>query len=410
MRVSYLTQPHEQLGIHLTKLLTSPPRPTQVVFVSAFVSLQTILRVKPLLLNLQENAVDVRLVLGTDLGGTSRETLQELLTWPTRVHLVRHRHPYHTFHPKIYLIERPSSGTIIVGSNNLTEGGLFRNYEGAVKVDYDLPADRKDYAVARESLQRFLDPSGPTTAPLTIDLLHTLVARGEIPSETEARNCRNRSPTPLTNTDAPPSPFGIEDIALPPPMLADVLGPLIRTIPSRTARTSASPAQPSLPSVPPAPADVFSPAAFYMTLPTLQGHSIPGEARIPLLALEMAPEFWGWRREYRKDQSPRRDSNRVYWNWRPLWRIWSVENPTHVKDQVVRMYMYENSSDFRFYAKPLVNAGADQGDLVRIRRISDDNGVEYECVLARKTTPEFADWLSYCTQSVRNSNRSFGYA
>lgn len=73
------------------------------------------------------------------------------------------------------------------------------------------------------------------------------------------------------------------------------------------------------------------------------------------------------------------------------------------------MYMYENSSDFRFYARPLVNAGADLGDVVRITRIAQPDA-EYECVLAKQGTPEFDLWLTFCTQPVRNSPRRFGYA
>lgn len=44
------------------------------------------------------------------------------------------------------------------------------------------------------------------------------------------------------------------------------------------------------------------------------------------------------------------------------------------------MYMNENSSDFRFYVRPLVNAGGDLAELVRIRRIAERDA-EYECVL-----------------------------
>jgi hypothetical protein len=155
--------------------------------------------------------------------------------------------------------------------------------------------------------------------------------------------------------------------------------------------------------------DALLPAAFYMTLPTLQGDNIPGEGRIPLEAIELAKEFWGWPDEYSKDVSPRSGVDRVYWNWRPKWRIWSVENPGDITTQEVRMYMYENSSDFRFYVRPLVNAGADLGDVIRIRRIADPDA-EFECILARRGTGEYIEWINSCTQPVRNSTRKFGYA
>ena len=86
-----------------------------------------------------------------------------------------------------------------------------------------------------------------------------------------------------------------------------------------------------------------------------------------------------------------------------------MEKPSDVAVQEVRMYMYENSSDFRFYVRPLVNAGADLGDVVRIRRVAQPEA-EYECVLARQGTSEYNEWIKYCTQVVRNSTRRFGYA
>ena len=154
--------------------------------------------------------------------------------------------------------------------------------------------------------------------------------------------------------------------------------------------------------------DAITPTSFYMTLPKLQGDNIPGEARIPLEALELAQEFWGWQEEYERDENPRGGQERVYWNWRPNWRIIDVEHPENAVVQEVRMYFYENSSDFRFYARPLVNAGADLGDLVRITRVAE-NDIEFECVLARQGTPQYKEWIEFCVNDVRNSPRKFGY-
>ena len=145
-----------------------------------------------------------------------------------------------------------------------------------------------------------------------------------------------------------------------------------------------------------------------MSLPTLQGPSIPGEARIPLAAIELAEQFWGWPDKYLRNESPRDGQARVYHEWKPVWRIWNVQRPQEAVEVAVRMYMYDNSSDFRFYARPLVNTGADLGDIVRIVRVAESS-VEFECALARTGTEEHASWAAYCTTNVRNSTRSFGY-
>ena len=416
MQVDYIAQPDTQLGVELLAMLDSDTPASRIVFVSAFVGLQTIMRMKHQLSDLKANGTNIRFTLGIDLNGTSQEVLKELLAWDLDVRVVKHRIPGHTFHPKLYLFEWDHEATIIVGSNNLTEGGFFRNYEGAVRVTYQLPAEEEQFGSACTELKRFLDPEGSTVYKLTSDFLDRLIARGDIPTEAEARIGRdvtNRVRASARNQGA--SLFGTEEIPLPPPLPANLLDRLTRDVRTRRrARQAAStqhasgPAMGGVLPIDDQVDDSLLPAAFYMTLPTLQGPSIPGEARIPLDAIEMAKEFWGWPDEYTKDVG--RSGNRVYWNWRPQWRIWSVENPSEVTVQGVRMYLYEESSDFRFYARPLVNAGANLGDIVRITRVSEPDGVEYECVLVRRTTPEYAQWIGYCTQAVQSSPRRFGYA
>ena len=419
MKVQYLAQPDTQLGLVLAEFLDLNPAPNVAVFVSAFVGLQTIMRVKNQILNLKTRGCDVRLVLGIDLGGTSHEVLEELLGWDVDVRIIKHRIPGHTFHPKLYFFQWNERAEIIIGSNNITEGGFFGNYEGAVRISYTLPQDSAAFDAACSELRRFLDPGGPTVYGLTLDFLRALITRGEVPTEAEARwgrdvsLSRKRASAKAITRDRPL--FGTEDIKPPPPLPANLLERLVREVRRRRQenRKTAEKTARKFPVVqPPLDAkadDVLLPAAFYMTLPTLQGPTIPGEARIPLEAIELAKEFWGWPDEYAKDVSPHTGAERVYWNWRPLWRVWSVEQPGDVAVQQVRMYMYENSSDFRFYARPLVNAGGNVGDVVRIRRLAQHDA-EYECILARQGTAAYTEWITYCTQPVRNSPRRFGYA
>lgn len=417
MNVNYIVQPDTQLGRVLSDMLDADPPASRIIFVSAFVSVQTIMRVKQQVLALKESRVDVRFVLGIDLGGTSQEVLKEILGWDIDVRIVKHRIPGHTFHPKLYLFEWTDHATIIIGSNNITEGGFFGNYEGAARVTYSLPEEADAFGNACGELDRFLQPVGPVVYQLTEEFLGELIARGDVPTEAEARKGRDvATKTKKASAEKGEPIFGTEDIAPPPPLPAYLLERLVKDV--RARRTAAKKAAKKKAVKKKAAAvlplddqvsDSLLPAAFYMTLPTLQGDNIPGEARIPLEAIELAKEFWGWPDEYSKEVSPRAGKDRVYWNWRPKWRIWSVEAPGDVATQEVRMYMYENSSDFRFYVRPLVNAGGNLGDVVRIRRIAQPNA-EFECVLARQGTPEHDEWIKSCTQAVRNSTRSFGYA
>jgi hypothetical protein len=410
MKVEYIAQPDTQFGKVLSAFLDSDPNPSRVVFVSAFVSVQTIMRVKQQVLDLKDAGASVRLVLGIDLGGTSQEALAEVLSWGIDCRIVNHRLPGHTFHPKLYMLEWEERAAIIIGSNNFTEGGLFNNYEGAAHITYEFPHDADDFNTACDELSRFLDPDGPVVKVLTDELLKDLIDRGDVPTEEEVRKSSFAWRKPKAKGGGKKdSLFGTEDFDPPPPLPADLLERLIKDVRKRRSTASKAPKKAAAKPIDDAVSDAVRPAAFYMTLPTLQGDNIPGEGRIPLEAVELAKEFWGWPDEYSKEVSPRSGQDRVYWNWRPQWRIWDVTAPGDVTTQEVRMYMYENSSDFRFYVRPLVNAGANLGDVVRIRRIAESDA-EFECVLARQGTPDFAEWIKSCTQPVRSSTRRFGYA
>jgi hypothetical protein len=70
----------------------------------------------------------VRVVVGMAGAGTSAEALSYLKAHCAEVHLF-HKHHRQTFHPKIYCFDGsgdpPAASRLIVGSSNLTGGGLF---------------------------------------------------------------------------------------------------------------------------------------------------------------------------------------------------------------------------------------------------------------------------------------------
>lgn len=407
MEIRFIAQPDVQLGRIVGQLFESSPPPEKIIFVSAFVGLQTILRFRESIEKLKRRGTLIRVVIGIDLGGTSQEVLKEIYSWNAECFVVKHRTPGHTFHPKVFLFEFPDKAEIIMGSNNLTEGGFFKNYEGFVRVVYARPSDEEAYQTAQKELRRFFTPNGPTVYALDKRLLGALIENADIPSEAEARKIRGDAILKMSKLrrkiKKAPSLFGVERINTPPPLPSPLLKTLLTNIRDRR-KLSRRIRRKDLEKL-----GTIAPTSFYMTLPKLQGPNIPGEARIPLEAVELAKEFWGWRDEYTRKVGPRGGDGRVYWNWRPTWRIWSVQSTDKISEQPVRMYMYENSSDFRFYVRPLVTAGGDHGDIVRITRLAQAD-VEYECILARKGTPEYHQWLEFCTQSVRNSDRLFGYA
>ena len=230
-----IAQPAIQLGQEIDTLLEGEARYTRIVFVSAFVALRTILRLRDRLLAQFQGGCQLRLTVGIDLGGTSRDVLEELLRWNCEVFIFHNPIPRATFHPKIYLFENAAETTLIVGSNNLTDGGFYTNYEAAVRHDFDLPADAAEFRRIADPLLPFIEPGGVTVQRLTAELITTLTARGLLTTEAQAReNRRNQAERQQRPADQiPANPF--QAVAVPnPPLLPQTVRaqePVVAQIP-----------------------------------------------------------------------------------------------------------------------------------------------------------------------------------
>ena len=73
----------------------------------------------------------VAMIVGISEGGASRQGLELALELCDTLE-VFHDPSGRTFHPKVYLSRGQSSSHLFVGSNNLTAGGIFRNYEAGL--------------------------------------------------------------------------------------------------------------------------------------------------------------------------------------------------------------------------------------------------------------------------------------
>jgi len=221
MNISIVSQPETQLGNEIDALLEQDVPYPRIVFVSAFVALGTILRLRERLLERMHGGASLRFSVGIDFGGTSREVLEELLRWECETFVCHHPNPRATFHPKVYLFKGETSATLFVGSNNLTDGGFYSNFEAATRYDFDLPADEAEYERLVGPLAPFLEPQGATTQQLNAELIATLLARGELPSEAEERQRRRaqRAVRRVGGENIPESPFQTDLMPPFPPLL-----------------------------------------------------------------------------------------------------------------------------------------------------------------------------------------------
>ncbi|MGP9651501.1 phospholipase D-like domain-containing protein [Glutamicibacter sp. AOP38-B1-38] len=149
------------------------------------------------------NGGKVLLILGVSEGGATKEGLEMALKISDHSYVFHD--PQRTFHPKVYFASSISGErSLLVGSSNLTAGGLSWNYEASMWVDWDAD-EGKDVT---DEVSRWFDnlitqPS--SCSRLSADLIKDLERSGDIVigSETRARRVqKNKSDTPEDNDSA----------------------------------------------------------------------------------------------------------------------------------------------------------------------------------------------------------------
>lgn len=78
----------------------------------------------------------VDLIAGISEGGATRQGLEQALASCNSVSIF-HDISSRTFHPKVYLAKKAGEARLLVGSHNLTAGGVFRNYEAGIALTLD---------------------------------------------------------------------------------------------------------------------------------------------------------------------------------------------------------------------------------------------------------------------------------
>lgn len=139
-KLELINQPFNgQLGERLIALMSSRQF-VSLDIVVAFAKNSGVLRLKEALEQFRKEGGTVNVFVGVDLGGTSYEALTNLAQCVDELHIV-HSETSQTFHPKVYKFTGKKNAVVIVGSHNLTAGGLWTNFESALITHFDMTAD-----------------------------------------------------------------------------------------------------------------------------------------------------------------------------------------------------------------------------------------------------------------------------
>ncbi|HGN8757566.1 MULTISPECIES: phospholipase D family protein [Enterobacter] len=176
-----------QLGNRLIALLDSPDYHTLNIVV-AFAKNSGVLRIKDSLERFRKRGGIVNAYLGVDLGGTSYEALTALLLHTDSLNII-HSEKAQTFHAKIYQFLGDNNGLIVVGSHNLTGGGLWTNFESSVHIAIDRVNENEGEILSGlENYIGELTSLGNSFMPITSqDDIETLLQNGYIFKEVTER-------------------------------------------------------------------------------------------------------------------------------------------------------------------------------------------------------------------------------
>lgn len=202
------------------------------------------------------------IIVGIDLQNTTREGLQALLDLEQHGRCetyVYHNEAGSIFHPKLYLFRNEEEARLIVGSNNITEAGLYVNVEAGLQVDTGV--EETVVAQALDAISSWKDTASQLAVRLDPDFLERLSREGYVPDEAAARTKLRREGTRRSTTGHPPL-FASRRFAPP----ANVRGT------ARPAATGAGrPARPAEAAPPAAQAAVAPGTVLLMRLRTSRG-------------------------------------------------------------------------------------------------------------------------------------------
>lgn len=342
----------------------------------------------------------VEICVGVDFGGSTAQGLKALIDsiGKSGQVLACHNEAHTTFHPKIYLFKAADGvAEIAIGSGNLTEGGLYTNYEAGVVLRLD-PAcieQAQMLGAIERVLDEWADSSTGTAKLLDLKFLNQLMDEGYVLSESACNKLRfaasKAAAARRTGREATKCLFTRVPVRVAP-----------AAPPWPTALPTGAPAEEAELAVP----EIAGAAGFLMTLQRTDvghGQTSAGTSRrspeifIPLAARDHVPEFWEYPAQFVADPNKPKKQDR------PGVKMW-------LGAQIIKvnMMIWPDKHDFRLRSEALRSAGR-VGDILRMEKTDPGLGFDYLVHIVPQGTKEHRHYLSLCVNTVRNSKKLWGY-
>lgn len=213
-------QPHQgNLGDQLISAINSGCY-NRLIIMCAYAKMSGVSRILQTLSNFRNNGGEIDLLIGVDQQNTTFEALRNLFSVANNLYIVHNQNHSHTFHHKSYMLDNPTdifqAPWHAIGSNNLTAGGLFINYESCFIHNLDL-SQQADYDMYTNTLNAYTyyinNQNGITIHINNENLIQDLFDNGYIVMEAQ-----DAVPIRISPGQNPPiqNMFGSEYFATPP--------------------------------------------------------------------------------------------------------------------------------------------------------------------------------------------------
>lgn len=341
----------------------------------------------------------VRMVVGIDQYGTSIEGLSVLLAAigdQGEIWINHDSNNYITFHPKVYLFEEESLALLVIGSGNLTEGGLYTNDEASLIYELDLSnqSDQTLLQEVKQALNNWCDSNLDSVKRLNESLLRQLVEADYVRSEEKSRS-EDEAEISTKQAEEGASTTITEKLSLFGRGLHRRRPTQLRKRPTKREEALGT--------------NIFEsnqPYGFVMTLMRTDvgsGQVTPGtqkrspEIFVPLAARNMPPQFWEWPDAFTEDQTKPGKFDR----FGVLMRIGG---------EVIKVSMmtWPDKHDFRLRSEALRSAGR-EGDILRIEKTKNTEDFAYYVEIVPTGTSTYEYYLALCDNKTSSSKRKWGY-
>ncbi len=328
-------------------------------------------------------------IIGIDHRGTSEEALRLLLDRFDAVSVLYEPNPSVTFHPKLYLFDGATEAQALVGSHNLTLGGLELNYEAGVAFEFSLPAESEQWSQFDVAWSAMLPSASPSAAALDTELIDELVSAGLVEPERaiQARSRVERGEHGGTEEREAQLPFRTSGIAPPSAIPAHTNKGFLRTHESAASGFSAIASVLLIEVVPRPNSEVFLSAR----------------------AIDQNPGFFGW--PWSGQTTPKVAGNKPYpkMDPHPTVRFVAFDSTGKVAEKTTirpEIMKYHNA-DVRMTVGQELRQYIPPYSLLLIRHADEglEQGTNYEMEVHPEGSPGYRKWITRCDQTLPSGGK-----